>query len=141
MFFFLSLFTLYTKIAPITIQLSNGQQILATHSSIVKLNEALILNNVLYMPSFTFNLVSVSKLVSSLNCTLIFCASKFLIHDNSKRMMIGMVDVEGRLHKFKSKIQYNFVAYPSIAVISCGIIGLAIPLMIGCFFSSNNILF
>lgn len=56
-------------------------------------------------------------------------------------MMIGTTDVEGGLYKFKSKIQYNFVAYPSIAVISCGIIGLAIPLMIGCFFSSNNILF
>lgn len=81
--FSLSLFTSYTKIASIIARLSNGQQILATHSGTVKLNEALILNNIFYMPIFTINLVSVAKLASSLNCTFIFCVDKCLIQDNT----------------------------------------------------------
>ena len=45
---------------------------LVTHIGTVHSSPSLILTDVLCVPSFTFNLISVSKLTKSLNCCLIF---------------------------------------------------------------------
>nr|KYP68435.1 hypothetical protein KK1_022059 [Cajanus cajan] len=75
----LAYFTSYSSIKPIVVRLPNGQEVFATHSGLVKFSETLFLSDVLYIPSFTFNLISISKLVSSLNCILTFSSNKCLI--------------------------------------------------------------
>lgn len=60
-------FSTYTKIAPL-----NGSNVMAHYAGIVEFSPTLLLTNVLFLPQFTFNLVSVSKLTKSLYCCLIF---------------------------------------------------------------------
>jgi len=68
----LNAFTTSTKIEPILISLPNGQAVYATYSGIVKLSAKLYLTNVLYVPQFQLNLISISKLSLNLRCTLTF---------------------------------------------------------------------
>ena len=59
---------LLTTIIAITqsiVQLPNGETALVTHIGTVTLSSSLILQNVLYVPSFTFNLLSVSTFTKS----------------------------------------------------------------------------
>ena len=98
----LKLYTTYKEIPSIVVRLPNQQKTLATHSRVVQLTGSLILTNVLHLPSFTFNLVSISKLASSLSCKLIFCANKCLIQDIANQKMIGTIDVEDGLYKLIS---------------------------------------
>jgi hypothetical protein len=46
------------------VKLPNGQFVEVTHIGTVKISESFILTNVLCVPSFSFNLISVSKLVA-----------------------------------------------------------------------------
>lgn len=87
---------------PIVVKLPNSQEVLATHSGLVKFFETLFLVDVLYTPFFTFNLISISKLVSSLNCILTFSSNKILIQDVITKVMIGTVDVVVGLYKIKA---------------------------------------
>nr|KYP76671.1 Copia protein [Cajanus cajan] len=95
----LAYFTSYSLIKPIIVHLPNGQEVLATHLGLVKFSKTLFLYDVLYTPSFTFNLISISKLVSSLNCILTFSSTKCLIEDMNTKMMIGTIDVVASLYK------------------------------------------
>jgi len=95
----LKFYTKYKEINPIVVRLPTGQQVLATHLGTVNFTEFLHLEDVLYLPSFNFNLISISKSVSSLNCQLTFSANKCLIQDVTSLRMIGIVDVVGGLYK------------------------------------------
>ena len=68
----LSCLTTITSIVNASIELSNGDLVSATHIRTVKFSPSLILTNVLCVPSFHLNLISVSKLVYSLSFCLIF---------------------------------------------------------------------
>jgi len=52
-------FTLYHQINPISIKLPNGNQVIANYSKSVFINQDHVLDNVLYVPNFTFNLLSI----------------------------------------------------------------------------------
>jgi hypothetical protein len=52
----------YSEITPIKIKLPNGNIVLAKHTGIVKFSPSLIITNVLYVPTFSVNLVPVSQL-------------------------------------------------------------------------------
>jgi hypothetical protein len=54
------------------VNLPNGQNTLVTHIGTVQISATLVLTNVLCILSFTFNLLSVSKLLASHSCCLIF---------------------------------------------------------------------
>ncbi|XP_019434297.1 PREDICTED: uncharacterized protein LOC109340973 [Lupinus angustifolius] len=69
-------FTAFHSIRPITINLPNGTTTLARYSGTVVFSNLLVLHNVLYIPDFKFNLISVFKLTKSLHCKLIFDDSK-----------------------------------------------------------------
>lgn len=55
----------------------------------IHLNEYLILNNVLFIPDFRLNLLSISQLTKDLKCRVSFDHSTCLIHDPIKGLMIG----------------------------------------------------
>ena len=65
-------FTTITATLNTFVNLPNGEVASITHVGIVKISEHLILHNVLCVPSFSFNLISVSQLVKSTACCLIF---------------------------------------------------------------------
>ena len=69
----------YHQISPIMVKLPNGHHVHATHSGTVHLSASITLTDVLYIPSFTFNLISISKLVSSANCKLIFSSTSCIL--------------------------------------------------------------
>ena len=67
-----SLFSSVTTIVSSFIKLPNGAAVPVTHIGVVHLSETLVLQNVLCVPSFTFNLISAKKLALHSSCCLIF---------------------------------------------------------------------
>jgi hypothetical protein len=57
---------------PCPIKLSNGDVISITHTSTLHVSFDISFSNVLYVPLFKFNLLSISKLTINLNCIAIF---------------------------------------------------------------------
>ncbi|XP_026426195.1 uncharacterized protein LOC113322310 [Papaver somniferum] len=86
------------NISPLQVGLPNGVSIQATKIGIVQLNDFLILHNVLFVPQFTCNLLSVSQLLSSSHAThaqknnisVQFTNSECVIQDHTLRTRIGM---------------------------------------------------
>jgi len=74
-------FTSFQAIKPLLVKLPTGQHVYATHSGNIHFCHSFHLTNVLYIPSFTFNLISISKLLSSLHCELIFSHNSCIIQD------------------------------------------------------------
>ena len=84
---------LLTTIIAITqsiVQLPNGETALVTHIGTVTLSSSLILQNVLYVPSFTFNLLSVSTFTKSQPYCLVFLSTFCFIHDLTFWRTIGV---------------------------------------------------
>jgi len=75
----ISFLTTITIVVSTQVKLPNGQFAAVTHIGTVQISNDLILTDVLCIPSFSFNLLSASKLTKSLCCCLIFFAS-FLFH-------------------------------------------------------------
>ena len=57
---------------PCPISLPNGDIVSITYTGTLRISPAISLPNVLYVPSFKFNLLSISKLTGTLNCVAIF---------------------------------------------------------------------
>jgi hypothetical protein len=89
-----SCFTNVTSIIQATVELPNGNLVPVTHIGTVKLSSSLILTDVLCVPSFHFNLISVSKLVHSSTCCLIFLSHYCFIQAFTPWRMIGL----GKIH-------------------------------------------
>ena len=84
--------TTITSLVHTFVYLPNGEQALVTHvgTVTVHISSSLILTDVLCVPSFTFNLIYVSKLTKSLNCCLIFLGDCYFIQDLAQWSMIGL---------------------------------------------------
>ena len=83
-------FTEITSIVQTCVYLPNGEQALVTHVGTVQVTSTLTLTGVLCVPSFSFNLISVSKLTKSLSCCLIFLGDCCFIQDLARWSMIGL---------------------------------------------------
>ena len=57
---------------PILVSLPNGYKVQVTYHGTLKINDHLILDNVLVVPHFKFNLLSVKRLTAQLHCQVIF---------------------------------------------------------------------
>ena len=79
----ISLLTKITLIVHISIKLPNGESVLllVTHIGQVQLSTDLVLDNVLCVPSFSFNLISIGKLTHHLRCCCIFLSNFCFIQD------------------------------------------------------------
>ncbi|XP_031280999.1 uncharacterized protein LOC116139474 [Pistacia vera] len=75
-----------------TVTLPNHSQILVHFASDVKLHSDLVLKDVLFVPQFKFNLISVSALVIGSALTVSFLPNCFVIQDLSTKRMIGRGD-------------------------------------------------
>ncbi|CAA7015607.1 unnamed protein product [Microthlaspi erraticum] len=85
----LALFSELTPVSHFTVTLPNGARVPITHTCIVHISSSLILYNVLHVPDFHFNLISVSCLVRTLYCSAHFYSTCCLIQELSQGLMIG----------------------------------------------------
>lgn len=72
-----------------SVNLPNGFELKVTHVGIVHLCSNLILDDVLFVPSFQVNLLSVSRLVSSTNQDVVFSYGECIIQYHSLKTMTG----------------------------------------------------
>lgn len=72
------------------VTLPTSLEVPVIHICSIKLSDSLILNNVLCIPSFSFNFLSASMLVNSNACPLIFFAQFYFIQDLCQWKMIGL---------------------------------------------------
>lgn len=75
----LKFFTSITSIVQISIRLPNGDMAKVTHIGTMQLSPTLTLENVLFIPTFSFNLVSISKLIQNLSFYCIFLSRYYFI--------------------------------------------------------------
>ena len=68
------LFTKFTTVSCV-VALPNGEIAMVTHIGSITLSSILILHNVLCVPSFSFNLLSVSQLTKSCSCCLVYLSN------------------------------------------------------------------
>lgn len=70
--------------------LPDGRCPMATNEGVTRLNEFITPNNVLYVPSLNYSLISVSQLINDHNCMLQFTLSTCGVHDQGSKTTIGM---------------------------------------------------
>ncbi|CAN1178761.1 hypothetical protein LINPERHAP2_LOCUS33840 [Linum perenne] len=74
-------FSSYEPINPLSVTLPTGHSVQATHIGTIFLSNKIVLHRVLYIPQFSFNLLSVSRLTSDFPVSFIFSGSQCLIQD------------------------------------------------------------
>lgn len=88
----LSWFISYYEIKPISVTLPNKTIVEACYKGNVKLTESLHIHDVLYLPQFAVNLISVSKLCKEQDCILNFEANQCIIQDKKDMRRIGLAE-------------------------------------------------
>ena len=96
-------FSSITCVSNSFVYLPNGEKVLVTHIGIVHLTETLILTDVLCVPSFTFNLISISKLNKSQYFYLIFLGSFCFIQDLALWSTMGLGREQNGLYLLDNK--------------------------------------
>ncbi|RHN55321.1 hypothetical protein MtrunA17_Chr5g0416521 [Medicago truncatula] len=66
----------YSEISPMTIKLPNGHQIITKYAGTINFSADLTIKNVLYVPNFHINLISVTNLCFDSNCLVSFTNKK-----------------------------------------------------------------
>ena len=70
-----SLLTSITGISHSMVQLPNGESVVVTHVSTIQLSSHITLTNVLCIPSFSFNILSVSSMTKTKSLCLVFLSA------------------------------------------------------------------
>lgn len=81
-----------------TVSLPNGVRVPIAHTGTIHLTSALILYNVLHIPSFHFNLISVSSLVKTSSCSAHFYSDSYVIQDLTQGLMFGKCSILQNLY-------------------------------------------
>ncbi|GJY65212.1 retrotransposon protein, putative, ty1-copia subclass [Tanacetum coccineum] len=80
---------IHTLSTPILVSLPNGQTVEVTTYGSVTLIANITLHNVFHIPSFTYNIISVSKLLHGTSISLILTTSYCILQDQNKRIAHG----------------------------------------------------
>nr|KYP52795.1 hypothetical protein KK1_025330 [Cajanus cajan] len=84
--------SLYHPIDPVHVKLPNGITSTAQFSRAIIFSEKFFLNDVLYIPNFHLNIISVQRIVASLDYELIFNKNSCIIQDLTSKKMIEVVE-------------------------------------------------
>lgn len=77
---------LKTLSTPITVNFPNGNTALVTQIGSVLIQPiSIVLSDVLYIPSFSFNLISISKLSAELNAPIYFTSNECIVQDQHQK--------------------------------------------------------
>ncbi|CAA7057424.1 unnamed protein product, partial [Microthlaspi erraticum] len=85
----LSLFSETFPVSGVTVSLPNGIRESISHTGTVHIHSSLTLHNVLHVPSFRFNLISVSSLLKHDDRSAHFYADHCIIQESTQGLMIG----------------------------------------------------
>ncbi|KAL9230687.1 hypothetical protein vseg_006005 [Gypsophila vaccaria] len=107
-----SLFVSCHSIRAIQVGLPNGTGLEATKIGSVRINENLTLSNVLFVPTFNCNLLSVPQLLSSKQLSIQFNDSTCVLQDLALRMTIGVGELSDGLYQLQmgGQARVNVVA-------------------------------
>ncbi|CAA0824779.1 Unknown protein, partial [Striga hermonthica] len=86
---------------PCPITTANGTNSHATFRGTVSFSPIFKLHNVLYIPGFTCNLISIGKIVMDLNCYVTFRSSQCFFQDLTSKTLIGAGKLQGRVYRIE----------------------------------------
>ncbi len=109
----LSSFTSYYKIKPVKVKLPNNQSIIVACVGTVILTKNIILYNVLYIPNFMLNIISVQRLTNYLGCQLLFSQNACQIQEKTTLKMIGRAEIKNGLYQLCADKEENVVFFLS----------------------------
>lgn len=92
---------------PISLPLPNGSHLTAFVSGTIVISPSLTLYNVLYIPNFHVNLISVTKLTTNNDCSLNFSSTLCNILQNHSKQMIGTAKLHRGLYVMDSNAFHN----------------------------------
>ncbi|XP_015163071.1 uncharacterized protein [Solanum tuberosum] len=99
------------------VNLPNSHKLKVTHKGSVHILPNLVIDNVLFVPDFKFNLLSVQKLTSQFHCLLTFFSSGAVFQVPSMKSPLVLSEVHDGLYIFKSApIQSSLVPDSSCPV-------------------------
>ncbi|XP_072074043.1 uncharacterized protein [Arachis hypogaea] len=105
------------KIEPILVRMPDGTNTVTSTAGTIIFSKTFFLTKVLYIPSFKFNLISVSKTTNLLKCEFFFDEKCYKIQDCLSLKMIGVAEQRKGLYAFEDlKPIRNFQLRPAIAV-------------------------
>jgi hypothetical protein len=91
----------FNEITPTKVKLPNGNHVYAKYSGIVHFSPSFILTDVLCVPNFSLNLMSVSQLCTNTKLVLHFDYLHCSIQDPTTKMMIGSAEAYEGLYYLK----------------------------------------
>ena len=103
-------FTSYHQINPISVKLPNASKVIENYFGSVFINH--VLDNVLYIPNFIFNLLSVAKLIDNLSCVIIFYSNGCHIKNKNSLKVIGSAEMHSRLYILRVPSYQNLQIKP-----------------------------
>jgi hypothetical protein len=95
-------FISYHHIKSVPVFLPNGNKVCANIAGSVQILPNIIIHNVLFVPHFNVNLISVQRLIESLDCHFAFYLDHCSILQNSNQKMIGIAKKKGGLYVLES---------------------------------------
>ena len=98
----LNFFTTYRSIPHVSITLPNGSQVYSTMAGMVYFSNNLVLDHMLYLPHFAFNLISITKLTSFSNCIITFTDKFCELQDRATTKTIRLAKVQEGLYVLQS---------------------------------------
>lgn len=91
------------KISPMQVSLPNGSTSETNTIGRIKLNNDLVIDNVLYVPEFQVNLISASKLCREQSCTLTFKSGICMIQEENAMRTIGLAKEQDGLYYLEAE--------------------------------------
>ncbi|XP_074377288.1 uncharacterized protein LOC141718806 [Apium graveolens] len=111
-----SLFSSINPLAqPITVSLPNGHTITISSIGTVPISPDLILQNVLFVPHFKFNLLSVHKLTEQLHCTIHFSHDGCFLQGSSLKMPLALGKLNKGLYLFSHVVPDSMLGISSFS--------------------------
>ena len=103
-------FTTYRDIDPISVNLPNGNIVQAFCKGKVKISENLQIDDVLYLPNFAVDLISISKLCKEQACIVTFETNQCIVHARKDLRRIGLAKEVNGLYYLKTEKNENKLA-------------------------------
>lgn len=93
----------------ITVKIPDNRIQHVTEEGNIHINHDLFLSNVLYVPNFKFNLISVSKLTDATQSKFVFYSTYWLLHDQRTERILLKGKAIGSLYVLDSSHNVNFM--------------------------------
>lgn len=106
----ITLFTKITSSISTFVQFPNDERVNVTYIGTIQVTFTLVLENVLCVPTFSFNFISVSKLTKSLPCCLVFLSNLCFIQDLSCWNTIGVGKLHNNLYLLQTSIDCKSIS-------------------------------